>query len=285
MTESVLNIKELNIRYEKAAHPAIQNLTMEVKEGEFVGVMGANGAGKTTLSLACIGVIPGFIDVEMDGEINVLGADITQVMVEDVATRGVGIVFQQPDMQLISVNVELEIAFAMENRQFQREEMRRRIDSALELVRLKGYEKYSPEQLSGGQKQAVCIAIALTMEPKLIILDEPTSQLDPIGSDIVFQALADINKNQNIAILIMEHKAELLSRYADRIIVLDKGQKIYDGTPTEVFKHAEDIIQRGIPVPQVNELAVKMDDLFTSEFIPLDEQVTAEKIIELIRGN
>ena len=284
MTGSVLNIRELSITYENASKPAIQNLSMHVEEGEFVGIMGANGAGKTTLSLASIGVIPDFLPVKMSGEVTVLGADITKVMVEDVATRGVGIVFQQPDMQLISVNVELEVAFAMENRQFAREEMRKRIARALELVRLTGYEKHSPEQLSGGQKQAVCIAIALTMEPKLIILDEPTSQLDPIGSEIVFEALVEINKEHNIAILIMEHKAELLSRYADRIIVLDEGQKIYEGTPPEVFKNAEDLINRGVPVPQVSELAVRLakETNLSLDSIPISEGAMVPEIVKLL---
>ena len=125
-------------------------------------------------------------------------------------------------MQLISISVEMEVAFAMENHQFPREEMRKRIDKALKLVRLNGFEKRAPDQLSGGQKQAVCIAVALTLEPLLIILDEPTSQLDPIGAEIVFEALAEINRNENIAILIMEHKAELLAKYSDQIIVLDE---------------------------------------------------------------
>ena len=287
MAEPVLNITDLNITYARATRPAIANLTMSVGEGEFVAVMGANGAGKTTLALTVVGIIPGFIPVEMDGEVKVLGMDTTKVQVEDIAVGGAGIVFQQPDTQLISVNVELEVAFAMENRQFAREEMRRRIDEALKLVRLTGYEKHAPYQLSGGQKQAVCIATVLTMEPRLIVLDEPTSQLDPIGSDIVFNALRDINRKQNIAILIMEHKAELLARYADRIIVLDEGQKIYEGTPEEVFENAEDLVRRGVPVPQVSELAVKMRNGLglPMKSLFVKEQEMAPSIIQFLREN
>jgi energy-coupling factor transporter ATP-binding protein EcfA2 len=287
MTEPVLSIEGLSITYPKAAKPAIDNLTMHVDAGEFVGVMGANGAGKSTLSLACVGIIPGFTAVEMEGSVDVLEMDTGRVRVEDIAAGGAGIVFQQPDTQLISINVELEVAFAMENRQFPREEMRRRIDEALRLVRLTGYEKHAPDLLSGGQKQSVCIATVLTMDPRLIVLDEPTSQLDPIGSDIVFDALRQLNKEQNIAILIMEHKAELLARYADRIIVLDEGKKVYDGVPEEVFANTEDLLSRGVPVPQVSELAMKLVREFNLpvDIFAVDECVMAPRVSRLLREN
>ena len=287
MTEYVLRIEDLSVTYPRAATPSLNHLSMKVEEGEFVGVMGANGAGKTTLALASVGIIPGFYDVSMSGNVSVLGGDTTKVMVEDIATRGAGIVFQQPDMQLISANVELEVAFAMENRQFLREEMKQRITNALKITRLTGYEKRSPDMLSGGPRPSVCIAAALAMEPRLIVLDEPTSQLDPIGSEMVFDALQDINKEHNIAILIMEHKAELLARYADRIVVLDSGEMIHEGTPQEVFSNAKDLIQRGVPVPQVSELTVRLRDQFDFSFLPfpVHEQVMASHCTAILQAD
>ena len=286
MTEPVLRVDNLGVTYDRASAPALQHVDLQVAEGEFVGVMGANGAGKTTLALAAVGIIPEFYDVTMSGGVEVLGVDTRQVTVEDIAMRGAGIIFQQPDMQLISVNVELEIAFAMENHRFPREEMRKRITNALETVRLSGYEERPPEQLSGGQKQSVCIAVALALEPQLLILDEPTSQLDPIGSKMIFDALRHINHEHKIAILIMEHKAELLARYADRIIVLDEGQIIRQGTPAQVFSHAEELLQRGIPVPQVSELAVRLQRELGVTFndFPIDEETMVSRCVQLLRG-
>ena len=287
MTEYVLRINDLSVTYPQADAPSLNHLSMQVGEGEFVGVMGANGAGKTTLSLASVGIIPGFYDVSMSGNVAVLGADTTKVMVEDIAARGAGIVFQQPDMQLISANVELEVAFAMENRQFPRDVMKQRITDALKITRLTGYEKRSPDMLSGGQRQSVCIATVLAMEPRLIVLDEPTSQLDPIGSEMVFDALQDINKEHNIAILIMEHKAELLARYADRIVVLDSGEIIHEGTPQEVFSNAKDLIQRGVPVPQVSDLTVRLREQFDFSFqpFPVHEQVMASHCTAILQAD
>lgn len=287
MTVPILKTKNLTITYADNAKPAIENVTMHVNAGEFVGVMGANGAGKSTLSLASVGIIPDFTPAKMEGTVEVLGMDTAKSQVEDIAVGGAGIVFQQPDTQFVSINVELEIAFAMENRQFARDEMRRRIDEALRLVRLTGYEKHAPTQLSGGQKQAVCIATVLTMEPRLIVLDEPTSQLDPIGSEIVFNALREINQERNIAILIMEHKAELLARYADRIIVLDEGRKLYDGTPAEVFTHVDSLISKGVPVPQVSELAARSKRELRGfpELFAVNEHQVAKQIIQLLREN
>ena len=287
MTNPVLRIQDLNVTYARSDVPALSELNLTVNEGEFVAVMGANGAGKSTLSLASVGIIPAYHPVTMSGRVEVLEADTREISVEEIAKRGAGIIFQQPDMQLVSVNVELEVAFAMENHQFEREEMRKRITRALAAVRLSGFEKRPPEQLSGGQKQSVCIAVALALEPRLIVLDEPTSQLDPIGSEMVFSALRDINQEHNIAILIMEHKAELLARYADRIIVLDEGKQVYEGTPVDVFSHAEDLIQRGVPVPQVSELAARMQRELNIpiDAFPVDEHKMASRCIQLLNGS
>ena len=284
MTNPILSVRDLSVTYAQATAPALSHVSFDVNDGEFVAVMGANGAGKSTLSLASVGIIPAYYAVTMSGRVKVLDADTRETSVEDIAMRGAGIIFQQPDMQLVSVNVELEVAFAMENHQFAREDMRKRITQALKTVRLSGYEKRPPEQLSGGQKQSVCIAVALALEPRLIVLDEPTSQLDPIGSEMVFGALRDINQEHNIAILIMEHKAELLARYTDRIIVLDEGQLVYEGTPREVFSNAEDLIERGVPVPQVSELAERMQKELNIPLntFPVDEQDMASHFIELL---
>ncbi len=284
MSDPILRVDDLTVTYARADRPALHGLNLVVNEGEFVAVMGANGAGKTTLSLTSVGIIPVYHAVTMSGRVRVLDVDTRESSVEAIAKRGAGLIFQQPDMQLVSVNVELEVAFAMENHQFARDEMRKRITQALASVRLSGFEKRVPEQLSGGQKQSVCIAVALALEPRLIVLDEPTSQLDPIGSEMVFRALRDINQEHNIAILIMEHKAELLARYADRIVVLDRGQIVHQGTPAEVFGHAEDLIRRGVPVPQVSELAARMRSELNIpiDVFPVDENTMAATCLKLL---
>lgn len=284
MTESrssVLEIRDLSVTYGKDAErpKAIDHLSLTIEEGEFVGVMGANGAGKTTLALAALGIIPTYMDVVFDGSVLANGRSTLECTVSEVTQSGISIVFQEPDLQLVSVNVELEIAFPLENLGVPREIIRERITNALSTVRLSGYEKRAPTELSGGQKQAVCIATGLATEPKLIVLDEPTSQLDPIGSQLVFEALRRINREKGIAILMAEHKADLLARMADRIVVLDHGRKLMDDTPANVFQEVRELDKLGIPTPQVSRLAALIADEFAYEFAPFplfEEQLAGQ---------
>ncbi|MCL4459627.1 MAG: ATP-binding cassette domain-containing protein [Chloroflexi bacterium] len=283
-----LEVRNLSVTYQgnTTSTLALDDVSFTVRQGEFVGVMGSNGAGKSTLALSTVGIIPHHTDARLTGDILVFGLNTKEASVADIIGRGVGILFQQPDLQLISINVELEVAFPLENRGVPREEIRRRISQALKTVRLEGYEKHTPDQLSGGQKQAVCIATALALEPKLIVLDEPTSQLDPIGSDMVFQALKSINEEEGITILIMEHKADLLAQYAHRLIILDQGKKIMEGTPAEVFRYVDDLKERGIPTPQVAELATILGREWQREFspFPIDEQTMCQHLASIIGG-
>ena len=272
--ENALSFQNVSVKYLSGDTPALEQLSFSVAPGEFVGFMGSNGAGKSTTAQGIVGIIPHHVDAEVSGEINVLGLDTQKVSVAELIEKGAGIVFQEPDMQLTSINVELEVAFALENRGIEVEEMRSRIAQALKQVRLTGYEKRAPDQMSGGQKQALCIAAALALRPKLLVLDEPTSQLDPIGSNLVFEVMKSLNEEYGIAMLVMEHKAELLAKYCSRIIVVDHGKKVLEGTPSEVFSSVTMLKELGVPVPQVSELVESLGwiDRFKKEEFPVSEQ-------------
>lgn len=280
----VLIIDDLSVTYgQRADGPkALDHISLEVGEGEFVGIMGANGAGKTTLALAALGIIPNYVDVVYEGSVLTNGRSTRQSSVSEISQSGISIVFQEPDLQLVSVNVEMEIAFPLENLGVPREIMRERIANALSTVRLSGYEQRAPTELSGGQKQAVCIATGLATEPKLIVLDEPTSQLDPIGSQLVFEALRRVNREKGIAILMAEHKAELLAQTADRIVVLDHGRKLMDGAPSAVFQQVQVLDDLGIPTPQVSRLAALLAEEFGIRFSPFP--LTEDQLVEQLQG-
>lgn len=275
-----LRFSDVTVTYENSDEPALKNLSFEVKPGEFVGLMGANGAGKSTIAFCALGIIPHHLDAAIEGNIEVLGLNTKTTSICTITEQGVGIVFQEPDLQLISINAELEVAFALENRGIELEEMQKRVAHALEQVRLTGFEKRPPDQLSGGQKQALCIAAALALRPRLLVLDEPTSQLDPIGSNMVFEMMKRLNQEYGIAMLVMEHKADLLAEYSDRIIVIDQGRKVLDGTPPAVFSHVADLKQQGIPVPQVADLINTMD--WGSQFNPSNFPATEGVICDYL---
>jgi energy-coupling factor transport system ATP-binding protein len=261
-------LRSVTFTYE-GGQTALEDVELTVGRGEFVAVLGANGAGKTTLCLLLNGVIPNVIGGTLSGNIEIDGLPTTEHHVYELAER-VGVVLQDPDAQILATDVVSEVAFAAENLGVPRDVMVARIASALEIVRLSGYESSAPEELSGGQKQRLAIAAGLVMEPPTFVLDEPTAQLDPIGAREVFEVLRWLNRERGSTIVIATHDAEDAARAASRVIVLDHGRIVAHGTPREVFAQVELLDRAGVTVPEV----VRIDRALAAHIergpIPLD---------------
>ncbi|MCK4789034.1 MAG: ATP-binding cassette domain-containing protein [Desulfobacteraceae bacterium] len=257
MTERIeqipISVKNVTYTYPEQDSPALKNVTLEVKKGEFLVIMGPNGSGKTTLCLLLNGVIPNVLGGRLRGRTEVMGLDTRRHHVYELAQH-VGMVLQDPEAQLFTSSVRSEAAFAAENLGVPREEMIERIDWALDVVRLQDFVQRPPPQLSGGQKQRLTIAAALVMRPLVLVLDEPTSQLDPIGSQEVFSVLRDLNQNLSMTVVISTHKSEHATRFADRITVLNEGQIDSQGSPAEVFSHVELMDRIYVQVPAVTRV-------------------------------
>ncbi len=236
--------------YPRSPEPVLRDISLEIRRGEFLGLIGPTGAGKTTLCLALNGIVPQFYGGRFFGRATVAGLDTLDHPVSRLA-RHVGAVFEDPETQLITTSVENEIAFALENICVPREEILARIPRVLEAVRLEGSEQKRPHELSGGQKQRVAIAAALAMQPELLILDEPTSQLDPVGKQEVFATVRELNRELGMTILMTSHAAEELAEYADRIALLAGGRLITIGSPDEIYSQIELLAEYHLRPPQV----------------------------------
>ena len=232
--ENAISIEGLSYRYRGQEKPALDGVDLKVAEGEFVVVMGPSGAGKSTLCVALNGLIPHFFRGRMEGEVLIEGRSTREGRVGEFADE-VGLVFQDFEAQLFSTNVALEVAFGPENFQVEREEMVRRVESVLERVRLQGFEDRTPATLSGGQKQRLAIASVLAIEPRILCLDEPTTDLDPIGKLGVFEIAEELKDRDDVTLIVVEHETEE-TLDADRIVVLRDGKIVADRPAREVLR-------------------------------------------------
>jgi len=265
--EDYIKISNLSFTYPDGTL-ALKNINLAIKKGEYVVIMGQNGAGKTTLSLFLNGTIPNITGGTVEGTVTSAGLNPFERPVYEMAQK-VGVVLQDPEAQLICSDVKAEVAFAAENLGLPREEIEKRIQWANKIVRLDGMEDRSPQQLSGGQKQRLAIAANLVMQPEIIVLDEPTSQLDPVGTTEVFGVLKDLNEKHNMTVVMTEHKSEAAAEFADRIVVLNNGEIVADGEPHEVFGNVDLLKKVYVKVPDVTMLAWKMEERMPIEKYPI----------------
>lgn len=250
MTEQIAIIKDVSYKYPRSADFVLSEINLDVKKGEFLGLIGPTGAGKSTLCMALNGIVPQFYGGRFFGSVTISGLDTLEHPISKLANY-VGQVFEDPETQLISTSVENEIAFALENLKVSREEIIARIPRVLEAVRLEGTEQKHPHELSGGQKQRLAIAAAVAVQPDLLIFDEPTSQLDPVGAEEVFQTANELNKELGMTIVMASHSAEEMAAYTDRVALLSKGQIVQVGTPDEIYSDIENLIANEVRPPQV----------------------------------
>ncbi|HKZ27830.1 MAG TPA: energy-coupling factor transporter ATPase [Rubrobacteraceae bacterium] len=293
MAETVVSVRNLSYRYRGQSSDALRGVDLEIGEGEFVVVMGPSGAGKSTLCVSLNGLIPHFFRGQMEGEVRIRGRSTREGKVGEFA-REVGLVFQDFEAQLFSTNVALEVAFGPENLGVEREEMVRRVESVLKRVRLGGFEGRQPATLSGGQKQRLAIASVLSVEPRILCLDEPTTDLDPLGKLEVFEVAEELKDRDDVTLIVVEHETEE-TLDADRIIVLREGEIVADRPAQEVLRDVDLLLESGVMPLQVarffKERGVEQEQLPLSpeegaeEFRLRGWRVNPERHGELVAGD
>ena len=256
MTEAAIVFDNVSYRYPRAKRYALKKLNLTIPRGQFLAVLGENGAGKSTLCQLLNGVIPQTRGGRLRGSLTVGGLDTSETPVPRLA-QTVGLVLDDPETQLFTTSVLNEVAFGPENLGIKVGEIRRRAGWALDVVRLAGYENVPPSALSGGQKQRLAIAATLTMMPDILVLDEATSQLDPVGTVEVLTLVQELNQKHGMTIVMATDKAGQVARFCDRALVLHEGELLRDGTPRAIFADQELLDQVMIRSPQVSRLATR----------------------------
>lgn len=281
--KNIIEIENLHFSYpaEEDTEPAevLKGIDLSIGEGEFVAILGHNGSGKSTLAKHINAIL-----LPTEGKVTVNGIDTADEEKLFELRQCAGMVFQNPDNQIVSSIVEEDVAFALENLGVPYEEMRRRVDDALKAVGMYEYRLHSPAQLSGGQKQRIAIAGIIAMQPKCIILDEPTAMLDPQGRREVLATVQRMNREQGVTIVLITHYMDEAAQ-CGRVVVIDKGCLAMDGTPREVFSQVERIKALGLDVPQAAELAYELRKAGCD--IPegiLTEEECAEALLALINN-
>ncbi|MDU1010751.1 MAG: energy-coupling factor transporter ATPase [Finegoldia magna] len=272
---NIIEIKNLSFQYEGSSKKVLKNLNIDIKEGEFICVLGHNGSGKSTLAkLINAQYIPTEGDI-LVGNMNTKDDDSLWDIREMC-----GMVFQNPDNQLVATIVEEDVAFGPENLGVPREELRKRVDECLELVGMSEYKRHSPALLSGGQKQRIAIAGILAMNPKCLLMDEPTAMLDPQGRKDILDTVLKLREMGKTIIHITHYMEECVN--ADRIIVINEGDVVLEGTPREVFSNVEQMKEIGLDVPEPTEISyllnksninVRCDVLTVDELVEALENV------------
>lgn len=254
---NIIEARDLCFTYEaddsqKAPHPAVNGVSFDVADGEFICILGHNGSGKSTLAkLMCMLLEPD------SGELTVCGRRVTGEGVTDediyAARRDVGMVFQNPDNQIVATIVEEDVAFGCENLGMPSEQIRRRVDEALETVGMTRYARHAASRLSGGQKQRVAIAGAIAMKRRCIIFDESTAMLDPSGRREVMDTIRRLNREEGVTVILITHYMNEAIE-ADRVIVMNDGAILTEGSASEVFTRVDSLREVGLDVPQTTEL-------------------------------
>ena len=251
-TLAVIETRDLTYTYPGATEPSIKEVSITINKGGFVILTGPSGCGKTTLCRCFNGLIPHFYNGNLEGKIEVTGLNVADQKIHQLA-RHVGLVFQNPENQLFALSVEKDVAFGLENFAMPRDEMRKRVDWALQMAGISELSERPPHELSGGQQQRVAIASVLAMQPDIMILDEPTSFLDPVGAEKIFEVISELNKKLGITIILVEHRLDLASKYANHVIVMDEGRVVLNGTPREIFT-SEEARLIGVGIPKATKL-------------------------------
>ena len=244
-----LEVNGLNFRYPDAPRKAVSGFNLAIPEGEIVVLTGPSGCGKSTLLRAVNGLIPHMYSGEYSGEVIVAGFSVKDSHMRELAQK-VGFLFQNPENQIFMFSVERDVAFGLENLGIPREEMKARVDETLRLMRIGDLAQRAPHELSDGQKQRVALAGVIAMRPKLVILDEPTSLLDPKTASELVALVARLRRELGTTFVVVEHRLDLLVGVADRLVVMDGGRKVLEGTPRDVL-FSEEVEAHGVAVPAV----------------------------------
>ena len=271
---SAVRVEDLWWRYHTSREWVLRGVDFEVERGEFVGIVGPSGAGKTTLCLLVAGVLPKSVKGECKGRVELFDKDVLRTRVKQLS-KEVAIVLQDADTQFVTMRVFDEVAFSLENFGLSREEILERVSEALEFVGMKGYEWKHPHELSGGQKQRVAIAAALAKRPKLIILDEATSDLDPLGKREVLSVVSKLREEYDVTAIIVDHNTDDLVKFVDRVMVLEGGRVVAYDNPRAIFSRIEQLRAIGIRIPQPAEVALTLGVVNGALPLTLEEAVKA----------
>ena len=280
MSKPIIQVQDLHFSYTDAqgvSPVVLDGVSLDIQDGSFVAVLGHNGCGKSTLAKHLNAIL-----LPSGGAVYVSGMDTTQEELLLEIRRTVGMVFQNPDNQIVANVVEEDVAFAPENLGVPPQEIRQRVDAALKAVGMYEYREHAPHLLSGGQKQRIAIAGVIAMQPKCIVLDEPTAMLDPIGRADVMRTIKQLNRENGVTVVLITHHMDEAAQ-ADRLVVMSKGHVVADGTPKEVFQNVEHLTAVGLTVPHTTQLLwqLRQDGLD----VPLDalsDEECAQALYQLL---
>ena len=283
MEDAIIETKDLTFSYPadegEEPVPALRGVDLAIERGSFVVVLGHNGSGKSTLAKTFNGVL-----LPTGGHVYVDGMDTADEDKLLAIRRTVGMVFQNPDNQIVANVVEEDVAFAPENLGVPTEEIRRRVDEALRLVDMSAFVRHAPHLLSGGQKQRIAIAGVIAMEPRCIVLDEPTAMLDPIGRRDVLRTIKKLNRERGVTVVLITHHMDEAAQ-ADRLVVMTKGKVVADGAPKEVFQDVEGLKRVGLTVPETTQLLWELRQEGLD--VPLDalsDEECAQALYDLLKA-
>lgn len=256
ISETVIEAKNLKFSYgedgDAEKTEVLHGINLSVRRGEFLAVLGHNGSGKSTFAKHLNSIL-----IPTSGTVTVEGTDTAgESRLYDIRQK-VGMVFQNPDNQLVATIVEEDVAFAPENLGVPPQEIRQRVDYALAAVGMSEYAKHAPHMLSGGQKQRIAIAGVLAMKPHVLVMDEPTAMLDPVGRREIMETVKKLNREEHMTVVLITHYMDEAAQ-ADRIAVMEHGHKVMEGTPREIFSRVEELKKIGLDVPQATELAYEL---------------------------
>lgn len=278
---SIIDVKHLKYKYPGTDKLILNDISFTVEKGEFIGVIGQNATGKSTLCFSLSGLIPHFFKGGYGGHVTVNDMIVETSELSDII-KTVGLVFENPFSQMTGskFTVYEEIGFGLENIGIPRREMRKRIDQSLAIMNLTDLSDRSPFALSGGQMQRVAIASVIAMNPDILVLDEPTSQLDPQSSRNVFEVVEDLS-NQGITIIMAEHNMEHIAKFADKVLLLHEGKRIDFDTPENIFSR-DDLSQYGVAPPVVTSVARQLDIKHkdTGRYPILIEELSKENVVK-----
>jgi energy-coupling factor transporter ATP-binding protein EcfA2 len=272
--DPIIKVRNLSFKYYGSARQVLDGIDLEVNSGEIVLIAGHSGCGKSTLLRAINGLIPHQHAGEYSGEVVVDGLTVANSSMNELALR-VGYIFQNPENQIFMFSVERDIGFGLENLALPTNEIRERVNWAMDLMKIRNLALRAPHELSDGQKQRVAIAGVLAMRPKILILDEPTSLLDPFTAKSLVELIQDIRKSLGMTILIVEHRLDLIAKVCNRMIVLDQGKVAFSGTPREVLSKT-DVSLFGVMEPAIVKLSKLMS--IDGPNIPIDPPELADAL-------
>ncbi|MBR0598235.1 ABC transporter ATP-binding protein [Sinanaerobacter chloroacetimidivorans] len=281
----IITIRDVTYTYPNSLEPVLKNVSLAVREGEFAVIMGRTGAGKTTLAMTLNGIIPQLMEGEMAGDITVAGMDLSKYQIQTI-TQEVGLVLQDPETQIVGRTVEEDVAFGPRNYLMERDEIYRCIDASLARVRLAGYNKRATSELSGGEKQRLSIAGVLAMNPSVLVLDEPTSELDPLGREEIYTTIRDLKQEKGLPIVAVEHSSQEICEKADRLIILDEGEVVWSGIPRCFFTDLPLVHRCGIKPLPISEIgwALEQKGFIAKEEIPINIDEAYTLIRRLLDG-